>query len=185
MRRLLALAALLLALPLLSAYQGGPVPGVTGGFGEPTCTRCHQGTPPGDRDGQLALEAPETFRAGETYRLRITLVRRGLTVGGFEIAARYLARPARGVQAGTLRALDPRTQVATGGPRSVQYAQHTEAGSKAVPPGKLTWVVEWRAPDDPPGPVVFNLAANASNADSTPLHDTTFTAERVSRPVGQ
>lgn len=175
--------ALLPVSVILSAYQSGPMPGVTGGFGEPTCRMCHQGKPPGIRDGKLTLEAPTGYRAGETYQLRVTLVRRGLQVGGFEIAARFQSRPAGGVQAGTLRALDPRTQVVTGGTRTVQYAQHTAAGSKIAPPGRLTWVVEWRAPDEAPGPVVFHVAANAANGDASPLGDVIHMAEAVARPL--
>ncbi len=182
MRRLVALAGLLLALPVVSAYQSGPMPGVTGGFGEPSCTMCHQGQAPGPRDGKLSLEAPREYKPGETYQLRVTLVRRNLNVGGFEIAVRFQTRPAAGAQAGTLRALDPRTQVVTGG-KGVQYAQHTAAGSKIAPPGKLTWVVEWRAPDQAPGNVVFDVAANAANGDASPLGDVIHTAEVVSRPV--
>ncbi len=183
MRRLLALGgALLLALPVLSAYQNGPMPGLTGGFGEPTCTQCHQGQPPGPRDGTLALEAPREYRAGRTYQLRVTLARRNLAVGGFEIAARFQSRPSVGAQAGTLRALDPRTQVVTG-EKGVQFAQHTAAGSKIAPPGKLTWVVEWRAPAQAPGNVVFHVAANAANGDASPLGDLIHTVEVVARPL--
>jgi hypothetical protein len=176
-----ASGALAAAPILLSAYQGGPVPAVTGGFGEPTCAQCHQGTAPGPRDGKLTLEAPRTYRAGETYQLRVTLVRRNLQVGGFEIAARFQTQPAGGVQAGTLRAVDPRTQIVTGGAKGVQYAQHTDAGSRAAPLGKLAWVVEWRAPDKPTGPVVFHVAANAANGDASPLGDVVHTAQAVAR----
>lgn len=182
MRRLVVLAGSLLALPVLAAYQNGPMPGVTGGFGGPTCTMCHQGQPPGPRDGKLSLEAPREFRPGQIYQLRITLARRNLSVGGFEIAARFQSRPAVGAQAGALRSLDPRTQVIVGA-NGVQFAQHTEAGSRAVPPGTLTWVVEWHAPDEAPGNVVFHVAANTTNGDASPLGDRIHTAEFVSRPA--
>jgi hypothetical protein len=177
-----ALAGLLVVLPAVAAYQNGPMPGLTGGFGEPTCTMCHQGQPPGPKDGTLSLEAPREFRPGQTYQLRITLTRRNLAVGGFEISARFRARPSAGAQAGTLRPLDPRTQVVTGA-KGVQYAQHTQAGSKAVPPGKLTWVIEWRAPDQAPGTVLFHVAANAANGDASPLGDLIYTFEAVSGPA--
>ncbi|HOC17098.1 MAG TPA: hypothetical protein PKK95_02465 [Vicinamibacterales bacterium] len=182
MRPLLALAGLLVALPVVAAYQNGPMPGVTGGFGEPTCTMCHQGPPPGPKDGRLSLEAPREFRPGQTYQLRVTLTRRNLAVGGFEVAARFQTRPAAGAQAGTLRSLDPRTQVVTGA-KGVQFAQHTQAGSKAVPPGKMTWVVEWRAPEQAPGNVLFHVAANAASGDASPLGDLIHTLEVVSRPA--
>lgn len=182
MRRLGVLGGLLLALPVVSAYQGGPMPGVTGGFGEPSCRQCHQGQPPGPRGGQLSLDAPREYTPGATYQLRVTLVRRNLSVGGFELAARFQSRPAVGAQAGTLRALDPRTQVVAGA-KGVQFAQHTGAGSTVAPPGRLTWVVEWRAPDEAPGNVVFHLAANVANGDASPLGDLIHTTEVVSRPA--
>jgi hypothetical protein len=181
MRRLVALGGLLLALPALSAYRGGPLPNVAGGFGDPTCTQCHQGPPPGPREGTLSIEAPREYRPGQIYQLRVTLVRRNLTVGGFEIAARFQSRPSVGAQAGTLRAVDARTQVVAGA-KGVQFAQHTAAGSTIAPPGKLTWVVEWRAPDQAPGNVVFHVAANAANGDASPLGDLIHTVEVVARP---
>ena len=151
---------------------------MTGGFNEPTCGQCHQGKPPADR--ALTIAVPKTYRAGQTYRLRVTLARAGLEIGGFEVAARYRSGPARGSQAGDLRAVDARTQVVTG--NAVQYAQHTEAGSKATAPGTLTWVVEWQAPAPSSGEVVFHAAANASNADLSALGDTIYTTEAVARP---
>ena len=175
-----AAAAVLFLLPvILLAFQNGPVPGVTGGFNEPTCGQCHQGKPPGDR--ALTVTAPKTYRPGQTYQLRVTLSRKGLEVGGFEVAARYRSGPQLGKQAGDLRAADARTQVVTG--NVVQYAQHTDAGSRAAAPGKLTWVVQWRAPAQSAGEVIFHVAANASNADSSPLGDAIYTAEAVARPA--
>ena len=171
-------AAVLLALPVfLAVYQNGPMPGVTGGFGEPTCGQCHVGTPGGDH--ALSVSAPKTYRAGHAYRLRVRLTRPGLDVGGFEIAARYESGEERGRQAGSLRPIDDRTQLATA--KAVQDGQHTEAGSRAADRGLLSWELEWRAPDRPGGAVIFHVAANASNADYSPLGDTIYTAMFVSR----
>jgi len=179
-RSAVAAAGALFALPaVLLAYHDGPVPGVTGGFGEPTCAQCHQGKPPADR--ALTIAAPKTYRAGQTYRVRVTLARPGLEVGGFEVAARHRSGPEAGTQAGELRAADARAQVTMG--KGVQYAQHTAAGSRATPPGTLTWVVVWRAPANAAGEVVFHIAANASNADSSALGDAIYTAVAVARPV--
>lgn len=174
-----AAAAALLLLPIvLAAYQAGPLPGMTGGFGEPTCAQCHAGTRPAD--GGLALDVPRTYQAGRVYRLRVTLRRANLDVGGFEIAARFAAGDARGRQAGALKAVDGRVQVVTG--KGVQYAQHTEAGSRAVRRGAMEWIVEWRAPDSPEGgDVVFHAAANASNGDFSQLGDAILTSESLAR----
>lgn len=172
-----AVAPALLLPVVLVAYQDGPVPGVTGGFGEPTCAQCHKGKPADDR--ALAVAVPKTYRAGQVYRVRVTLARPGLEVGGFEISARYESGAARGKQAGALRTTDARTQVVTG--TGVQYAQHTEAGSRAADGGILSWVLEWQAPARPAGTVIFHVAANASNGDYSPLGDRIYTGERISR----
>jgi len=182
MRVLLVGLPVLLLLPVvLLGYRNGPVPGVTGGFGEPTCAQCHQGQPAGDR--ALTIAAPKSYRAGGSYRVRVTLARPGLEVGGFEVAARFRSGPEAGRQAGELRPADARTQVSTG--KDVQYAQHTDAGSLSTTPGTLTWLVLWKAPAKPVGEVVFHVAANASNADSSALGDRIYTAEavvRITRP---
>jgi hypothetical protein len=128
----------------------------------------------------LKLEAPATYRGGRTYRLRVTLQRKGLQVGGFEVAARFASGPSSGRQAGTLRETDERVQVIAG--KGILYAQHTEAGSRSAARGALEWLVEWRAPSEPAGPVVFHVAANAANGDYSALGDTIHTAEFVSRP---
>ncbi len=178
MRWLPAAAAALLVLPaVLAAYQNGPIPGVTGGFGEPTCAQCHAGNPPAD--GSLSLDVPEAYRAGTVYRVRVTLRRTNVSVGGFEIAARFAAGERKGSQAGTLRPLDATTRVVTA--NGVQYAQHTEAGSRAVRPGTLEWLVEWRAPAQAQGEVVFHAAANASNADFSQLGDAIYTGQSRSQ----
>ena len=105
MRFIAAMAPAIVVLPvMLIGYQGGAGPRLTGGFGEPTCAQCHQGQPPGDR--ALTLAAPKTYSAGESYRMRVTLARPGLEVGGFELAARFRSGSAAGKQAGELRAAD-------------------------------------------------------------------------------
>lgn len=179
MRRFLAVLPALFLLPVIVlAYSSGPLPGMTGGFGEPTCAQCHHGQPPADK--ALSIVAPKTYRAGETYRVRVTLARPGLEVGGFEVAARYRSGAESGSQAGELSAADGRTQIVAG--KGVQYAQHTETGSRARKPGALTWVVVWRAPAKAAGEVIFHAAANASNGDSSALGDTIYTATAVTRP---
>jgi hypothetical protein len=180
MRVLAALMPLLLLVPaMVLGYKAGPGPRVTGGFGEPTCAQCHQGQPPSDR--ALTVDVPESYRAGQTYRVMVTISRPGLEVGGFELAARYRSGPAVGKQAGGLEATDERTQVVEDA--GVLYAQHTDDGARARPPGKLAWVVVWRAPAEPAGEVVFHVAANAANGDASALGDRIYAAEAVTRPA--
>jgi hypothetical protein len=174
----IAASVALAALPLaLAAYQDGPVPGVTGGFGEPTCRQCHAGD--AATVGSLKIEAPATYLPGRAYDVRVTLERPGLQVGGFEVSARYLSGALAGTQAGSLEAVDERTRVITS--RKIQYAQHTAAGSTSTKRGALQWSLTWRAPKSPRGQVVFHVAGNASNADYSALGDSIYTSEFVSR----
>jgi hypothetical protein len=62
----------------------------------------------------------------------------------------------------------------------LQFAQHTTAGTIAQPPGALRWALEWTAPQAAPAPVQFNVAANASNDDASPLGDFIYVAEITS-----
>jgi hypothetical protein len=45
--------------------------------------------------------------------------------------------------------------------------------------------VRWTAPQPAAGAVTFNAAANASDADSSPLGDYIYFTERVSSRTGQ
>jgi hypothetical protein len=44
-------------------------------------------------------------------------------------------------------------------------------GSRVSSTGANTWTVEWTAPAAPAAAVQFNVAANASNNDDSPLGD--------------
>jgi len=51
------------------------------------------------------------------------------------------------------------------------FVQHNLIGSRAAERGANTWTIEWTAPSSATGPVQFNVAANASNNDDSPLGD--------------
>jgi hypothetical protein len=90
-----------------------------------------------------------------------------------------------GRQAGRLRAADESVRIvaAKDGP---DYAQHTTAGSLAAKAGMARWAIEWTAPADGDAvPVVFDVAANASNADQSALGDYIYTARATSAPEGR
>ena len=65
---------------------------------------------------------------------------------------------------------------------TVTYIRHTPAGTNAASPGSLTWKFRWIAPKTADSPVEFDLAANASNNDASPIDDSIYTATAVSRP---
>jgi hypothetical protein len=160
------------------AYPHGAPPGTTGGFGEPTCQQCHFGAGLNEAGGTLALDGvPGRYTPGETYRLVVRLRRAWLGAAGFQLAA----RTADGAQAGTLAPDDPRTQVQPG-PRGVQYAGHTVAGSAAPSPDSAAWTVDWTAPPAGTGPVTLSAAANAADGDRSPLGDYVYALERAVAP---
>ena len=157
----------------VSAFKEGPYPNVTGGFGEQTCHLCHLDNPLNAPGGAVALEGiPPSFTPGQTYPITVTISRQGLRRGGFEIAARFAGGKQKGRQAGSWRVLDARAQLIPGAvDKALTFVQHNLMGSRVSETGMNTWTVEWTAPAAPAGPVQFNVAANASNNDDSPLGD--------------
>ncbi|GIW52725.1 MAG: hypothetical protein KatS3mg081_2080 [Gemmatimonadales bacterium] len=169
----------MLVAPLLSAlgfYAEGPPPGHTGGFGEPTCAQCHFGAELNTPPGKLELSGlPDAYAPGETYRLTVELRHPEARRAGFQIAVRYLEGAQQGSQAGKLVSLDSRVQVVVDS-NGVAYAEHTQSGSSLTEAGVARWVLTWRAPEAPGGPVVFHAAANAANDDASEFGDLIYTA---------
>lgn len=160
------------------------MPGMTGGFGEPTCRKCHLDNPPDAPGGTLALGGvPQTFEPGRAYVITIHLAREQMRRGGFEIGARFASGPARATQAGAWRPLDDRVQIRPSQDGTLQFAQHTSGGTLAASRGEIEWQVEWTAPAAAGAPVQFNVAANASNDDASPLGDFIYTLEKPCAPV--
>ncbi len=187
MRILIPAALLLASIPLsLSAFKEGPYPNVTGGFGEPSCHTCHLDNPVNAPGGSLAIAGvPATYAAGTTYVITVTLVRQALRRGGFEIAARFASGPERGTQAGHWRLVDARAQlIHSQADPALEFVQHNLAGSRAPERGSNAWTIEWVAPATAAAPVQFNVAANASNNDDSPLGDYIY-LKAVRSPPGR
>src|SRR5438270_5821549 len=160
MQRIVILASfLVIGLPLAAVgFKEGPYPNVTGGFGEQSCHLCHLDNPINAPGGSLTLEGvPETFVAGQTYPLTVSIAREGLKRGGFEIAARFTSGKQKGKQAGTWKPLDARVQLIPGAVDKVlTFVQHNLAGSRAPAVGANRWTIEWTAPSPASAPVQFN-----------------------------
>jgi hypothetical protein len=167
-------AVILIGLPLAaSAFKEGPYPNVTGGFGEQSCHLCHLDNPINAPGGSVKLDGiPPVYAAGQTYPITVTIAREGLRRGGFEIAARFSGGKQKGKQAGVWKPLDARVQLIPGAVDKVlTFVQHNLAGSRVAATGANTWTIDWTAPQAPAAPVQFNVAANASNNDDSPLGD--------------
>jgi hypothetical protein len=156
-----------------SAFKEGPYPNVTGGFGEQSCHLCHLDNKVNEPGGTLTIGGvPPTFTPGATYPITVTIAREGLRRGGFEIAARFASGKQRGRQAGTWKVTDARAQLIPGAvDKALTFVQHNLAGSRTAAAGSNTWTIEWTAPSTASAPVQFNVAANASNNDDSPLGD--------------
>lgn len=151
---------LLVALPI-RAYQAGPPPGVTGGFGEETCQTCHatyelnEGRKAALGDVMLS-GLPERYEPGKTYRVTVRVDHtEGRSAWGFQLAVREKG----GAQAGSLRPMNPNTQVLARD--NVQYIEHTPDGSFFN-----TFEFDWVAPGSAVGDVLVHVAGNAANGDT-------------------
>jgi hypothetical protein len=184
-RILILTAAVLIGLPLAAAaFKEGPYPNVTGGFGEASCHVCHLDNPINAPGWTLTIEGvPPAYVAGRIYNVTVTLSRESLRRGGFEIAARFASGRLRGKQAGAWRVLDGRAQLIPGAKdQKLVFVQHNLAGSTTPTRGRNTWTIEWIAPSPASGPVQFNVAANASNNDDSPLGDFIYVKAVQSAP---
>jgi hypothetical protein len=169
----------------VSAFKEGPYPNVTGGFGEQTCHLCHLDNPVNAPGGAVALDGiPPAFTPGQTYSITVAIHRQGLRRGGFEIAARFAGGKQKGRQAGSWRLTDARAQLIPGAvDKALTFVQHNQTGSRAATPGANTWTMEWTAPPAETGAVQFNVAANASNNDDSPLGDFIYVKAVRSAPA--
>lgn len=163
------------------AYSDGPPPAHTGGFGERTCTACHADAAVNASGGDLEIDGlPASFTPGERYVLRVRLRDGAMTRAGFQLSARFADGGDAGRQAGALRASDDLTQITTAA--GVQYAAQSKQGTHLAESGAAAWVIEWHAPADARGPVVFHAAANAANGDDSQLGDAIYTDSTVTQP---
>jgi hypothetical protein len=168
-----------------SAFKEGPYPNVTGGFGEQSCHLCHLDNPVNAPGGSLEIGGvPPAYKAGEVYTITVRIGREDVRRAGFEIAARFAAGKQKGRQAGSWRVLDARAQLIPGAvDKQLTFVQHNLAGSRAAARGSNAWTIEWTAPAPATTPVVFNVAANASNNDDSPLGDYIYLRSARSVPA--
>ncbi len=164
----------------------GPAPGHTGGFGEPTCRECHSDNALNEPSGTLELEGtPAEYTPGQVYRITVRLRRAGLNRGGFQLAARFVAGRERDMQAGQLVTTDDgRVAFVRAPERQLAFAQHTPEGTFGAQDSELRWSVLWQAPRSGARPVVFHVAANASNDDDSELGDFIYALDREVAAAG-
>jgi hypothetical protein len=147
----------------------GPPVRSSGGFGEPSCIDCHWGAEINDPSGAFFIEGlPPVYRPGEVYDLAVVLTRPTMAVGGFQMAARFLADS---TQAGTFEIPDSEAErVALVGEREVSYVQQRLAGMELVAPDTARWLVRWTAPERG-SEVRFHASGNVGDGDDSQIGD--------------
>lgn len=161
----------------ISAFNPeGPPPGHTGGFGEPTCITCHQGSDLNAFGGRVTIEGlPNEYVQGERYLLTVFLEAEETDLAGFQLAARYRTGGEEGLNAGKIHPVDDRVAISIG-TNGLQYVHQTRQGSYMSAPDSTSWSMEWIAPSTG-NSVVFHVAANSGNGDNSPLSDLVYTAD--------
>ena len=78
---------------------------------------------------------------------------------------------------------DARTQLIPGAvDKALTFVQHNLAGSRVAATGENSWTIDWTAPVSASAAVQFNVAANASNNDDSPLGDYIYLRSARSQP---
>lgn len=157
----------------LAADANIPPAAHTGGFSEPTCARCHIGpvNPPG---GRVTINPPPSYTPGATVPIQVTIQDTTMVRWGFELSARF----SNGSQAGSFESREEQSTVrsAVWSGNVIQYALQTRSPVQAST--SFTFTVYWTAPPDhSKGEVIFNAVGMASNNDSGPNQDRTYTVE--------
>jgi len=148
----------------------------TGGFGEETCHSCHFDYPLNYQQGALQIDGlPDAYEPGKTYRIRIELTRPALNKAGFQLSARH----PDGSQAGSFMIASPRVERTGSAPDSIQFVQHSVAGTEPTGGDRTTWELQWNAPSGNGDDVIFHLAANAANGDASEFGDFILTRELI------
>ena len=161
MRALVALA--LIAVAALSwnatrAFPDGAPWGAANPDAEQNCVTCHFGADPVRDSAALSIDGlPQETAPGAVYALQIILEDPELVIAGFQIVAR-----AEDQQAGTFTT-------------TIDHVEFIGAAIRSTAPirgdARVSWAIEWRAPEVIASPIVFYVAASAANNDGSPFGD--------------
>ena len=91
-------AGMVSAIVLAATYLDDPPVAHTGGFGEPTCHRCHADNALNDGRTRVVLDRPDRYEAGRSYDLAVGVRHPQMMTGGFQLSARVASGPREGQQ---------------------------------------------------------------------------------------
>lgn len=149
--------------------SNGPQDGYAGDPpGNNTCVECHNSFRLNDGEGRLSIEGLSAeYELGDIYNLTINLEAPNASRWGFEITA-LTERELRG--GNFILVNDRETQISGGGGQEPQYVKHLRQGTFAGN-RSASWRVNWQAPEETTGTVIFYLAGNAADNNDSPAGD--------------
>ncbi len=155
----------------------------TGGFGEKTCHSCHFDYDLNWEEGSLEISGlPQELIPGESYSIKIEVIREDMGKAGFQISA----RDKKGAQSGVFNISDNKRVMLTNQVSdSLQYVQHSFSGTEPVKTGVNNWVIEWVAPKELPDTTYFNISSNAANGDESAFGDWIYVKEVKATSTGK
>lgn len=170
------------------AFSTGPVAERTGAVvdGGLTCTACHRTFAPANHDprGSVVIQLA-SYQPGQKAIIRITVQHPDANRWGFEITARRASDDH--LAAGTFTASNTIRVVcgAAGTPAPCngekEFATHTQGITRLGSGGKMTFEVEWTAPAQDTGDIIFYAAGNAADGTGTPANDVIYTTQLLVR----
>lgn len=164
----------ILAIPsvfLLFSYSGGSPGGKTGSMGDGgnTCTDCHNDFEVQEQDGWISTNVPAVgYTPGETYKVFADGTHEGVVKFGFELTAENEA----GDKMGTFTITQGERTQFTNDDAAVT---HTQAGNVPIDDANV-WEMDWTAPTDAEGNVIFYAAFNAANGNTNTGGDQIYTS---------
>ncbi len=184
--------AALAALPItLFAFSTGPPIKRTGNIdGGLNCAACHRTFAPANSDpsGSVEIENLQPYVPGVTQNLRVKVSHPSAARWGFQLTARFV-NGAGSIMAGKFTPTDDETKVVcdnggtspanvgSPGPCSAEqlsWIEHANAPRGSAGQGH-EFAFQWTPPADENGDIVFYLAGNAANGDSTNNGDHIYT----------
>jgi uncharacterized protein (TIGR03437 family) len=172
----------LLTPALAWAYPFGPGPGYSGAPGDSTCTACHGGTAnSGGGNVSISFGGANTYTPGQVVHVSVTVSDSAQRRWGFEASPRLTSDP-QNTGAGTLATVDGNTQLA-GTSGTIQWIEHTLAGTRNGTTGGATFNFDWTPPATDAGNVTFYVAANAANGNDSNTGDHIYTATATLSPA--